>query len=658
MTIGQLIECALGKVSAIRGQEADGTPFNEIDGKEIKEELKKLGYHESGKEYLYNGMFGTKMKAMVFIGPTYYQRLKHLVDDKIHSRARGPRQLLTRQPPEGRSRDGGLRFGEMERDCFASGTSVSLSNGLSVYIENMNDRMYEVLGWDEKKDGIVSAKQTNFQRKGLQECIELTYEDGRTHICTEEHPILTSDNRWVHAKDLIINKDRVKTCVDYPSININEELKECNGWKLQAGSILLSTDTYEEYTKTLAFSRIIGMILADGTINKTKTGQMRGYVYLGHEIDVNMFLKDIRLFCTTKSPKMHKNNYHVYIPGAFIESIIQLDGIIIGRRSEQEGKLPSFIVDEKCPKPIIREFLAGIFGGDGHTCVLGMHKGKKDMLTSLSFSQTKNSAYLPSLTKMLEQLKMLFSKFDICNITLQKPKETTYSKKQNDYEHRNYQQNLHLNINELIPFSEKIGFRYCCHKSQRLAAGVSYRKLLLKNAKKTKRGIEIVGKKRNNKIPIPEEYFIQIGAINWFSKNYEVHRDRTSLPTMNLKLVSRKSVGMKEVYDIQVDKVESFLANGIVSHNCMIAHGMGQFLKERMMETSDLYSTYICDTCGFIAQQMLGSPGVYHCPACENTTEISKINLTYAFKLLVQELMSMNIAPRIRVKKDIYEDLV
>ena len=127
---------------------------------------------------------------------------------------------------------------------------------------------------------------------------------------------------------------------------------------------------------------------------------------------------------------------------------------------------------------------------------------------------------------------------------------------------------------------------------------------------------------------------------------------------MNLKLISRKSVGLKEVYDIQVDKVESFLANGIVSHNCMIAHGMGQFLKERMMETSDLYSTYICDSCGFIAQQMLGSPGVYHCPQCENTTEISKINLTYAFKLLVQELMSMNIAPRIRVKKDIYEDLV
>lgn len=84
MTIGQLIECVMGKVSAIRGHDSDGTPFNELSVKQIREELKKLGYHDSGKEYLYNGMFGKKMKAMVFIGPTYYQRLKHLVDDKIH----------------------------------------------------------------------------------------------------------------------------------------------------------------------------------------------------------------------------------------------------------------------------------------------------------------------------------------------------------------------------------------------------------------------------------------------------------------------------------------------------------------------------------------------------------------------------------------------
>ena len=91
----------LGKISAIGGYESDGTPFNDIDAEKIKDELEKLGYHRSGKEHLYNGMTGKKMDAMIFIGPTYYQRLKHLVDEKLHSRSRGPRKLLTRQPPEG-----------------------------------------------------------------------------------------------------------------------------------------------------------------------------------------------------------------------------------------------------------------------------------------------------------------------------------------------------------------------------------------------------------------------------------------------------------------------------------------------------------------------------------------------------------------------------
>jgi len=84
MTIGQLVECLVGKVAAMRGHEADGTPFNRIDIEAIKNELEKLGYERNGTEYLYNGMTGQKLKSMIFIGPTYYQRLKHLVFDKVH----------------------------------------------------------------------------------------------------------------------------------------------------------------------------------------------------------------------------------------------------------------------------------------------------------------------------------------------------------------------------------------------------------------------------------------------------------------------------------------------------------------------------------------------------------------------------------------------
>ncbi|XP_025093767.1 DNA-directed RNA polymerase II subunit RPB2 [Pomacea canaliculata] len=118
MTIGHLIECLQGKVAANKGEIGDATPFNDtVNVQKISKLLQQYGYNLRGNEVLFNGFTGRKLNAQVFLGPTYYQRLKHMVDDKIHSRARGPVQILNRQPMEGRSRDGGLRFGEMERDC-------------------------------------------------------------------------------------------------------------------------------------------------------------------------------------------------------------------------------------------------------------------------------------------------------------------------------------------------------------------------------------------------------------------------------------------------------------------------------------------------------------------------------------------------------------
>ncbi len=118
MTIGHLFECLQSKVGAIKGETRDGTPFDEdVNIRKICEELGELGYHFQGNEILYNGHTGRKINAQVFIGPTFYQRLKHLVQNKVHARSRGPVDVLTRQPMQGRARDGGFRFGEMERDC-------------------------------------------------------------------------------------------------------------------------------------------------------------------------------------------------------------------------------------------------------------------------------------------------------------------------------------------------------------------------------------------------------------------------------------------------------------------------------------------------------------------------------------------------------------
>ena len=120
MTIAQLKETVLGKVLLYLGYFGDGTSFGDFEVKDICKMLQDIGFESNSNEILYNGMTGEQLESNIFIGPVFYQRLKHMVNDKQHSRSIGPMVNLTRQPAEGRSKDGGLRFGEMERDCMIS----------------------------------------------------------------------------------------------------------------------------------------------------------------------------------------------------------------------------------------------------------------------------------------------------------------------------------------------------------------------------------------------------------------------------------------------------------------------------------------------------------------------------------------------------------
>ena len=129
MTIGQLKETLLGKVLVELGLFGDGTSFGDLSIDFIRKELIKLGYESNGNELMYNGLTGQQIETSIFIGPVFYQRLKHMVNDKQHSRSIGPMVNLTRQPAEGRSRDGGLRFGEMERDCMCSHGASRFTRG-------------------------------------------------------------------------------------------------------------------------------------------------------------------------------------------------------------------------------------------------------------------------------------------------------------------------------------------------------------------------------------------------------------------------------------------------------------------------------------------------------------------------------------------------
>ena len=745
MTIGQLKETLLGKVLVQLGLFGDGTSFGELAVDDIRKELLKVGYEAHGNEILYNGMTGEQIESHIFIGPAFYQRLKHMVNDKQHSRSIGPMVNLTRQPAEGRSRDGGLRFGEMERDCFTVGTPISLKSGLSINIEEMENLNETVLGWSKEKNGMIPSKQVAFMNKGTRECVQLTFQDGRKIICTEDHPVLTSDNTWLKVKDIELNATKIKTSVSYPVMNLKDEMEECTGWKLQYGTRILETNSREEFMKTLAFARIIGLLITDGSINVDGYGTL----YLGHMLDVKQVIDDLKLFCNINQTNFESgNHYRVGIPYILMKDILGIKGLLRGRKVNQPGTLPNFILDEKCPRPIVREFLAGMFGGDGHTCVLGMHRGKRDILSSVSFSKTKTYEHRASLQKMFEDIQKLFAKCGIHNITIQQAKETSCSKKKfegkdkSDNSERSFQLTLHVPIEQLVSFSEKIGFRYCCHKSQRLEAGVSYRRLreevtrqhnwivnrvneitkfkeikektpekivptkkaiidAVNELKKTEgliheyaipsthditdhliKGTEF-GKFTAKGFPNAEEFLEKIGALDWFKSenetascdadadadidvdaddtntveennnseestagNYGVTRDCGSIPTMNLTVVSRIPVGPKQVYDISVEDTNSFLANGIVAHNCMVSHGAARFTRGRLYDASDKYQVHVCRDCGMIAAYN-DKVGIHCCRTCDNRTNFAYVEIPYACKLLFQELQTMNIAPRI-----------
>lgn len=154
MTVGQFLEAASNKLGVSLGSLVDATPFTQSNRiGELRVALLNRGFHPYAHEVLYNGMTGEQMEADIFMGPIYYQRLKHMVEDKINYRDTGPKKLLTHQPTDGRGNDGGLRIGEMERDAL-------LSHGMTKFLtESMMERSDKTTVQFDKEEGRIDTSR-------------------------------------------------------------------------------------------------------------------------------------------------------------------------------------------------------------------------------------------------------------------------------------------------------------------------------------------------------------------------------------------------------------------------------------------------------------------------------------------------------------------
>ena len=501
----------------------------------------------------------------------------------------------------------------MNPHCFTKETLVTLCNGLSKCISDMSVSGGEDVWCHDKKSGITMSKNLSMGCGGVKPIVKLTFEDGRTIRCTHGHQFYTSDGKWVEAQNIELGKDKIQMSLEGVFDEIEEEKID---WLF-----------FNDREKTLAFARILGYTLADGCICKSN-GSFSCPVSFGHDIDAELCKKDI-LLLTGKSPKILTNNssigsgfvYIVNLPCELVKLIVNLDGITIGRRTQQETTWPSFLFTS--PKSVVREFLAGLFGGDGHAPYL-----RGEHVLEIRFSQTTSRKYEDHFTQKMQSLCDLLNLFhvDACIERKRYYHKSSYKEcsLEDMKEDTEYMTSIYIIVKDTLAFSQNIGMRYCIEKMSRLSLCKSY-KLLQKRVKKQSEDIfalvDFYNKKGNTLqkslslareeyfktnislneyytfgisgktqlgnrrkehrssdvlhlnykyFPTFKKYIENLGCLHWYSsKEYAIDREASVLPTFNMKVVGRVDDGEEPIYCFNVKDFNNFIAEGTVVSNSL-----------------------------------------------------------------------------------------
>ncbi len=357
--------------------------------------------------------------------------------------------------------------------CIAEGTPVLLANGTTRKIEQMPRAGRAKLLAPTGDGRLGTAIQSEKIVQGERECISLVLQDGRTLTCTPDHKILCADGQWVRADELVLNEDRIVVGLDAP---LDEPGEDENGYVLHVGKMMFTMDTPYERLRTLAFARLLGHLLSDGSISSLGQGRM----HLGQAMDREAVLDDIELLTGSRpvANRYDERKWTIVLPKPFTEAICTLEGVRRDRRIQQAPGLPAFVLDKNCPVAVVREFLGGTFGADGHAPVLHRWgKGKGDAtLNPPAYSQSTIAEHVEALKRVMGEMIHLLA---LCGVKTEGAKVYTYPTRRAASTYEAAQDGIsrievRLELPDGLSFVERVGFRYCMDKALRASAAAVY----------------------------------------------------------------------------------------------------------------------------------------------------------------------------------------
>jgi aconitase A len=357
--------------------------------------------------------------------------------------------------------------------CIAAGTPVLLADGTSRRIETMPGAGGLKVFGPTEKGRLGVAMQRELMVQGERECVSVVLQDGRELVCTPDHELLSADGRWVRADALVKGRDRLVMGLEAP---LDEPGADERGYDLVAGSLRFDFSTDHQRARMLAFARVVGHLISDGSISIAGQGRMN----VGQAMDREAVLSDIELL-TGKRPAANRydeRKWSIVLPRELTAAITSLPGVRFGQRIHQSATLPEFVLEADCPVAVVREFLGGLFGADGHAPTLGRQGDSEDsaVLKSPAYAQSAKPEHAPALQAVMRQITELLVR---CGVKARGARVYTYPTRSSDSSYPAARDGarrveVRLTLPEGLSFVERVGFRYCVDKSLRASAAAVY----------------------------------------------------------------------------------------------------------------------------------------------------------------------------------------